>query len=62
MKNTRPDTKIAAVRVRCAMTEQERDIINVLTPAERLAVLLEAGKKKMERLLSETEQKKEETL
>ncbi len=53
VKNTVPASKIAAVRVRCTMSVQQRDIINVLSPDERLIALLEAGKRKMERLLSE---------
>ncbi len=53
MKNVTPTRKIEAVRVRCTMSTQERSIVNVLTPRERLDALLEAGRRKMQALLEE---------
>ena len=56
MKNVTPSRKIEAVRVRCTMSEQERSIVNVLTPKERLEALLEAGRRKMLALLGEAKE------
>ncbi len=60
MKNATPDRRIDAVRVRMPMNEQERTIVNVLTPSERLEALLEAGRKKMQALLGETAMERKE--
>lgn len=58
MKDPTPSGKVEGVRIRCAMTQTERDLINVLTPSERLAALLDAARHKLERLLKETEGEK----
>ncbi len=62
MKNPSSDRRIDAVRIRMPMSEQERQIINVLTPAERLEALLEAGRREMRGLLGESETKGQETV
>lgn len=49
-----------ATRMDPPTCERERALLKMLSPAEKLAACLEAGRRKMERRLSETE-KKEDT-